>query len=134
MSKQEKRSESQAQVIYLGMDVHVEKYVVVRQIDALMPQPAQCFRSEQKLLQWVIKQKLQAKEVVACYEAGPTGYGLYRELRRQGIRCHVVAPKKWSENDDQVKTDKRDAKILCQRLERYEVPPFQWTPGVQSTN
>jgi transposase len=27
-----------------------------------------------------------------CYEAGPTGYGLYRQLTELGHRCTVVAP------------------------------------------
>lgn len=27
-----------------------------------------------------------------CYEAGPTGYGLCRRLRKEGIHCIVVAP------------------------------------------
>lgn len=28
-----------------------------------------------------------------CYEAGPTGYGLYRQLTGMGYRCTVVAPR-----------------------------------------
>ena len=27
-----------------------------------------------------------------CYEAGPTGYGLYRQIRELGHECIVVAP------------------------------------------
>ena len=27
-----------------------------------------------------------------CYEAGPTGYGLYRQIRELGHACTVVAP------------------------------------------
>ena len=27
-----------------------------------------------------------------CYEAGPTGYGLYRQIRALGHDCTVVAP------------------------------------------
>src|SRR5712692_8025007 len=30
--------------------------------------------------------------VRCCYEAGPTGFGLYRHLRERGIACEVVAP------------------------------------------
>lgn len=30
--------------------------------------------------------------LLVCYEAGPTGYGLYRLLSRLGVRCMVVAP------------------------------------------
>ena len=28
----------------------------------------------------------------ACYEAGPTGYTLYWQLRKLGVECVVVAP------------------------------------------
>jgi transposase len=27
-----------------------------------------------------------------CYEAGPTGFGLYRLLASMGVACEVVAP------------------------------------------
>ena len=30
--------------------------------------------------------------VLACYEAGPTGFGLYRAARAAGIDCQVIAP------------------------------------------
>ena len=121
MSKTAKAEEDQkAEVIYIGIDAHLEKYVVVRQIDGLTPQPAQSFRKQERLLEWVAKQQRHSQRVVCCYEAGPLGYVLYRELQQMGVLCHVVAPKRWAENEDRVKTDKRDAKILCQRLESYD--------------
>lgn len=109
-----------AEAIYIGIDAHLEKYVIVRQLDGLTPQPAQTFRKDDTLLAWVGKQQKQAERVVCCYEAGPLGFMLQRRLLAMGVICHVVAPKRWAENEDRVKTDKRDAKILCQRLESYE--------------
>jgi len=109
-----------AEVIYLGIDTHVEKHVVVRKIDGLPSQPAQSFRLQSKLVEWIVKQKQLGQKVVCCYEAGPTGYVLYRELLEKGITCHVISPQKFSENTDGVKTDKRDAKLLCERLFSYE--------------
>ena len=32
--------------------------------------------------------------VAVAYEAGPTGFGLYRALSAAGIRCEVAAPSK----------------------------------------
>lgn len=32
------------------------------------------------------------RHLATCYEAGPTGYELYRLLARMGIPCDVVAP------------------------------------------
>src|SRR5689334_18817733 len=41
-----------------------------------------------------------------CYEAGPTGYGLYRQLRALGHECMVVAPSLIpSRPGDRVKTN-----------------------------
>ena len=31
-------------------------------------------------------------QVSVVYEAGPTGYGLYRELCQRGYQCEIVAP------------------------------------------
>src|SRR5690242_14947400 len=46
----------------------------------------------------------------ACYEAGPTGYGLHRLLTSIGVGCEVVAPALIPRRaGDRVKTDKRDA-------------------------
>jgi transposase len=48
------------------------------------------------------------------YEAGPTGFGLYRHLVAAGIDCDVVAPGLVpSRPGDRVKTDKRDARKLA---------------------
>lgn len=56
----------------------------------------------------------------AVYEAGPTGFGLYRALTEAGIRCEVVAPSKLQKpSGDRVKTDARDAVHLA-RLRRLD--------------
>ena len=50
----------------------------------------------------------------ACYEAGPTGYDLYRLLVGMGVRCDVIAPSLIPKRrGDRVKTDKRDARHLA---------------------
>jgi transposase len=44
--------------------------------------------------------------LVACYEAGPTGYELHRLLVGMGLRCEVVAPSLIPRTaSDRVKTD-----------------------------
>jgi transposase len=49
-----------------------------------------------------------------AYEAGPTGFGLYRHLVAAGIDCVVVAPGLVpSRPGDRVKTDKRDGRRLA---------------------
>jgi transposase len=60
--------------------------------------------------------------VAVAYEAGPTGFGLYRALTDAGIRCEVVAPSKLQKPaGDRVKTDSRDALHLARLLRLDEV-------------
>jgi transposase len=55
--------------------------------------------------------------VRCCYEAGPTGFGLYRHLVERGIDCAVVAPGLVPQRPgDRVKTDRRDARKLARLL------------------
>jgi transposase len=55
--------------------------------------------------------------VATLYEAGPTGFGLARELRSAGYRCEVAAPSKLQRpSGDRVKTDARDAEHLSRLL------------------
>ena len=71
------------QVIKLGIDVHLDRYVVVRQIDGGVPQPPQRF-SPTQFLEWAKKQTALAQQVYSCYEAGPFGYRLHRKLKEWG--------------------------------------------------
>jgi transposase len=55
--------------------------------------------------------------VWACYEAGPTGFGLYRAAVAAGIRMDVIAPGKTPRGrSDRVKTDRKDAELLARNL------------------
>src|SRR5881227_4111123 len=57
------------------------------------------------------------RPVRVAYEAGPTGYGLARELSRRGVECVVAAPSKIPRaSGDRVKTDRRDAEHLVRLL------------------
>lgn len=107
-----------ATAIKLGIDVHADSYVVVRQTDGAMPQPAQRF-TPGKFKDWIRTQFDQAHEVHTCYEAGPFGYGLHRELEAMGVRNLVIRPQNWDEHGNGVKTDKTDALAMVQRLDRY---------------
>ena len=57
------------------------------------------------------------RPVRAAYEAGPTGYGLARELVKRRVECVVAAPSKIPRaSGDRVKTDRRDAELLVRLL------------------
>ena len=63
-----------------------------------------------------------------CYEAGPTGYGLYRQLIAMGHQCTVVAPSLIPRKPgDRVKTNRRDATQLARLLRAGELTPV-WVP------
>src|SRR5277367_2296398 len=52
--------------------------------------------------------------VHACYEAGPTGFGLYRAAAAAGVRCEVIAPSKTPRpSGDRDKTTARTPSICC---------------------
>ena len=82
--------------IKLGVDVHLDRYVVVRQIDGGAPQPPQRF-SPAQFLDWAKKQTELTEQVYSCYEAGPFGYSLHRKLAALGITNYVVRPRDWDE-------------------------------------
>jgi transposase len=55
--------------------------------------------------------------VHACYEAGPTGYGLARAAAACGMRVDGIAPSKTPRAAaDRIKTDRRDAELLVRLL------------------
>jgi transposase len=57
------------------------------------------------------------RPVRVAYEAGPTGYGLARELVKRRGECVVAAPSKIPRaSGDRVKTDRRDAELLVRLL------------------
>lgn len=121
-AKSEVRAEQVAgtkyQLIKLGLDVHADSIVVVRIIENAAPQPAQRFTPD-KFQQWVKTQLSHAHEVHSCYEAGPFGFGLHRQLCALGIHNLVVQPVCLDERRKNVNHDKSDARELAQRLDRY---------------
>ena len=107
-----------AVIIKLGLDLHAEQVTVCRQVDGRLPQPSQRLTEEQ-LLRLVRGHLDRGEKVYSCDEAGPCGYGLHRKLTAMGAINDVVAPQRWDEHGQRVKTDGRDARELCQRLDRY---------------
>ena len=64
--------------------------------------------------------------VAVTYEAGPTGFGLARQLTNAGIRCVVAAPSKLQRPaGDRVKTDARDALHLARLLRMDQIVPVR---------
>jgi len=67
-------------------------------------------------------------ELRFCYEAGPCGYGVHRQLISLGHRCDVVAPSLIpTRPGDRVKTNRRDATMLARLHRAGELTPV-WVP------
>jgi len=63
-----------------------------------------------------------------CFEAGPTGYGLYRQVKALGHDCMVVAPALIPKRaGERIKTSRRDAVTLA-RLHRAGELTGVWAP------
>ena len=74
--------------------------------------------------------KLAAKydRLTFCYEAGPTGYGLHRQIENLGHACVVAAPSLIPKKPgDRVKTNRRDAVSLAKLLRANELTAV-WVP------
>ena len=53
--------------------------------------------------------------IACCYEAGPCGYALQRQLEHGRVRCDVIAPALVPRKPGQrIKTDRRDARKLAE--------------------
>ena len=68
-------------MLKLALDVHLLQHVVAMQYDGSSPKPPQRF-TPKDFLAWVEKQIAQGWQIISCYEAGPFGYGLHRQLTR----------------------------------------------------
>jgi len=92
----------------IGLDVHARS-VAAAAIDGVTGEVTRTrlTPSYEHIQSWIAD--LPGPAAVA-YEAGPTGFGLYRALTDAGVRCEVLAPSKLQRPaGDRVKTDARDA-------------------------
>ncbi len=90
----------------VGLDVHARS-VAAAAIDVVTGGlvQAKLTPSPDHIRSWV---RALPGPVAVTYEAGPTGFDLYRTLTAEGIRCEVAAPSKLQKpSGDRVKTDAR---------------------------
>ena len=116
---------------YVGLDVHKATIAVsvaegvrggeVRHVGVFRNQPEQLAKLAARLGK-------SGQRLSFCYEAGPCGYGLYRQLTELGHDCMVVAPSLIPiKAGDRVKTDRRDATTLA-KLHRAGELTSVWVP------
>ena len=118
-------------ITYVGLDVHKDGIVVavaegglrseVRDYGRIANTPAALRRLAHKLDREGVTLRL-------CYEAGPCGYGIQRQLSALGQECIVAAPSLIPKRPgDRVKTDRRDAASLA-KLHRAGELTAVWVP------
>jgi len=113
---------------FVGLDVHADTIAVavaepqgeVRSVGTIPNTPDAVRR---------LMKKLGPPETLrVCYEAGPTGYVLYRQLRELGVPCAVIAPTLVPvKAGDRVKTDRRDAEKLARSYRSGDLTAV-WVP------
>lgn len=71
-------------------------------------------------------------ELRVAYEAGPCGYGIYRQLTAMGVACMVAAPTRTPRRvGDRIKNDRRDALTLARLHRAGELTPV-WVPDSET--
>ena len=117
---------------YVGLDVHKET-VAVSIARCGRRDPEQSVEipntppSIRKLVE-SLNEEFHGQVLLFCYEAGPCGYVLYRQLRELGHHCLVVAPCLIPKAPgERIKTDRRDARMLASLLRSGNLTPV-WVP------
>jgi transposase len=103
-------------VKYVGLDVSKEKIAVaIADEGRNAPRYWGIIPNTPESIKKLMTKLGEPQQLRVCYEAGPTGYGIYRILLTMNIECVVVAPSLIpSKPGDRVKTDRRDALRLAQ--------------------
>ncbi len=117
--------------IYVGIDVSKDKLAVAiaggERGDEVLSLGT--FENTPASVGKLLKKLAGRGNISACYEAGPTGYGLYRQIRAAGCECCVIAPSLIPVRaGERVKTDRLDAQRLARLLRAGELIPV-WGEG-----
>ncbi len=120
---------------YIGMDVHKDTIVwsVARPgrsepefCGEIANRPGKVAKLVERL-----SKEFAGQVFLWCYEAGPCGYVLHRQLLELGQDCQVVAPSKIAKKPgDRIKTDKRDSLNLARLLRNGDLHSV-WVPDVE---
>ena len=118
-------------VRFIGLDVHAASITVAVAESAGEVRSLGTIANRAEAVRRLVRKLGPTDELRACYEAGPTGYGLYWQLLGLGVHCDVVAPSLVPvKAGDRVKTDRRDALKLARCYRAGDLTPV-WVPGAE---
>ena len=108
---------------FVGLDVSKEKIAVaIADQGREKPRYYGMISNTPEAIRKLVKKLGNSEDLKFCYEAGPTGYPLYRLFLSLGIECAVIAPGLIPQKPgERVKTDKRDAIRLAQLFRAGEL-------------
>ena len=112
---------------YVGLDSHKDSIsVAVGEPNRSEPRFLKRIPNSGSRLLRILKTLGPLDSLQCAYEAGPTGYGLYRFLRSKGVDCVVVAPSEIPQpKGRRVKTDRIDAISLAHHLRSGNLTPVR---------
>ena len=117
-------------MVYVGLDVHKETIAVAvaHQDPPLQVEHLGEIANRREAIRKLIDKLGARYRLRVCYEAGPCGYAVYRQLHAMKVDCIVVAPSLVPVRPgDRVKTDRRDALKLARHFRSGELTPV-WVP------
>jgi transposase len=113
---QGRRIALRGQEVFVGIDVHKESWQVTVRMEG-----EEIFHGRIPSRYHALKKilgRFQEGKIQVAYEAGPCGFGLYDQLKEDGVEGIVVPPSLIPiESGNKVKTDKRDSRKLAKLLE-----------------
>jgi transposase len=117
---------------YIGLDVHKDTIAVaVARMGREEPEYRGEIANNPKAIAKLVERlsgEFNGEVLLFCYEAGPCGYVLYRQLLRLGQDSQVVAPSLIPKKPgERVKTDRLDAVKLARSLRNGDLSAV-WVP------
>ena len=101
--------------VFCGMDVHKNHWNLCFVCDGEIVQKIRMDVNFTRL-QFLLQNYNRCRTIKFVYEAGFSGFWLYRSLVDSGYDCIITPPNKMQNSGDKVKTDKRDAQKLATYL------------------
>ncbi|MEM7307015.1 MAG: IS110 family transposase [Planctomycetota bacterium] len=101
--------------LFVGIDAHQDTLsIAVLPLGAERPEPARRIANDASKIRRVIRQLQERGSLHAVYEAGCTGFVLWRQLTQLGVDCLVAAPSRIPVlPGERRKTDRLDAERLA---------------------